>query len=122
MNRLTSLLVSIFASGVCAQTASVVPYGVGCGPSLSWTGSPRIGQSVTFLYAGPNVYFDIHGNTLYDRPVLLLGGSDQQIGATPLPLLLPSSITNGQPACFLLQSSEIVIVMPFQAPFPPVKF
>ena len=122
MRCLLALVVSISALAVCAQTASVAPYGSSCGPTFSCRGDPRLGQSFTLIYSGPNSYFESHGAASIDRPVLLLGASDQYLGTTPLPLLLPISITNGQPGCFLLHSAEIVTLMPYAAPFPPTKF
>lgn len=122
MKRLTLLVVLASALQLAAQTASVVPYGSGCGPVLSWTGLPRLGQQLTLIYSGPNSYFESHGVAYIDRPVLLLGVSDQRIGTTPLPLLLPTSITNGVPGCLVLQSTDLAILMPYQAPFPPTKF
>jgi hypothetical protein len=88
---------------------------------LSWIGLPALGQSMTFVYSGPNYYIQVHGYTWSDRPVFLLGVSDRFLGTTPLPVLLPVSLTNGQTGCWLLQSNDVVQWMDF-GPLPPSRY
>ena len=101
---------------LAAQTAGVVGYGTGCAATIGWNGLPRLGQTVTFTYNGPNSYFDTHGVLSQSRPVFLLGISDQQMSGLPLPFVLPTSMTNGLAGCTMLQSSEVLHVMPWDYP------
>jgi len=77
---------------------------------------------VTFQYAGPNRYADIHGVSVMDRPTFLMGVSDLALGTVPLPLPIPPSLTNSVPGCMLLQSSDVVQPMGFAQPFPPTQY
>ena len=105
----------VLLAALSAQTASVTSYGTGCGANaaITWNGLPRLGQTVTFVYSGINSYLDTHGVLGQYRPVFLLGVSDQGLGALQLPFQLPLGMTNGRAGCFLLQSSEVAMVMPF---------
>jgi hypothetical protein len=107
----------LLAAFVSAQSATVTPYGTPCNPTLSWTGLPRPGEAVTFIYSGRRDYGDIHGISYFsNRPVFLMGVSDQSFGGVPLPILLPLWLTNNTPGCTLLVSLEVMIAMGWEVP------
>lgn len=102
-------LLSLLALPLSAQ-GSITYFGQNsCGPGLQIAGSPTIGSTV--FVTGPGT-FQIERRI---QPAFLaIGASTQQYGGMPLPIALATMFpsTNGVSCGNLLQSAEIVGLMP----------
>lgn len=113
----TAILAAILGvASAPGQTASVTLFGPSCVGTISST-PPRLGQTFTITYQGPNSYSNPHGMNYYiDQPILVLGLSDRFVGGQPLPLQFP-----WYPYCSALVSNDVTLWMPFTS-IPPSRF
>jgi hypothetical protein len=118
MRHLPVLLFTL-VSATNAQSWSFAPFGTGCWdlaspswpntPVMSTSGQATPGFTLTILYGGPTAYNAGTGPFYEYRPALILGLSNQSVGALPLPWTLPSAFT-AQP-CRLYVSTDVIEVM-----------
>ena len=132
MNTLTIPLAAALLGASLPCQPSVTIFGAGCpllttppsqAPSIGSTGMPRIGQTFSLDYSGPNYHFTWNYVLQTAQPMLALG---TQVIATPLPPLnliyqpstcnayvVPVSVTPMPPHATLLQfETSFAIAIP----------
>ncbi len=106
-----ALGIALLTALVPAQ-ASFATFGAGCsGLVLGASSLPRLGQSLQLTYSGPigNSFYGFNGQNA--QPILMLGLSNTQAGAMPLPFLLPAAVTGAQ-LCEVLVSPDAMALLP----------
>ena len=109
----TAVAIACLTAACHGQSASFSTFGTGCAafPSitLTATGVPALGTTMTLHYSGPNSYQVSGVLEGGNQPILLLGLSNTNAGGLPLPAMLPATVF-GVP-CNLLVSPDVALPM-----------